>query len=150
MLTYSAQPNHRRGAGRDSELVWNPLSGKGPSLDFLRKASRVNPPYSYFSSFQDTKFEMVERCLLFQVKQKRLTLNLENFLIRTAYQGEKLCLNIDRDPALEHRFLASTLRQFTNQSIRRSTRGFSGQSKAWKTTSRTHRLMRLPPLQRTI
>ncbi len=31
---------------------------------------------------------------------------------RSAYQGERSCLNIDRDPALEHRFLASTLRQF--------------------------------------
>jgi hypothetical protein len=29
------------------------------------------------------------------------------------YEGEKLCLNIDRDPAIEHHFLISALRQFT-------------------------------------
>ncbi|HJX84225.1 MAG TPA: hypothetical protein VJ723_07770, partial [Candidatus Angelobacter sp.] len=58
------------------------------------------------------KFEMIERRLFFQVKAKKLSLNLEKFLIRTAYEGEKLCLYIDRDPALEHHFLVSTLRQF--------------------------------------
>jgi hypothetical protein len=29
------------------------------------------------------------------------------------YEGEKLCLNIDGDPAIEHHFLISALRQFT-------------------------------------
>ena len=48
-----------------------------------------------------------------------------------------MCLNIDRDPALEHHFLVSTLRQFTNTKHPAFYLGFSGQSKAWKTTSRT-------------
>jgi hypothetical protein len=56
---------------------------------------------------------MNERCLHFQVKQRRLSPNLEKFSIRTAYQGKSFHLDIDRDPGLEHRSLTSTLRQFT-------------------------------------
>jgi hypothetical protein len=56
---------------------------------------------------------MKERCLLFEMKKRRLNLNLEKFLIRTALEGRKFWLDIDRDPALEHYSLVSTLRQFT-------------------------------------
>ena len=62
---------------------------------------------------KDFKFEMKERCVFFQMKERRLNLNLEKFLIRPEYHGKNFCLNIDRDPALEHRFLTSTLQQFT-------------------------------------
>ena len=61
----------------------------------------------------DFKFEMNERCLLFQIKERQLSLNLDKFLIKTAYRGKKFCLDIDRDPALERHLLTSTLRQFT-------------------------------------
>jgi hypothetical protein len=60
------------------------------------------------------KIEIVERCLLFQVKQTRLNLNLEKFLVRSAYAGEKLCLRIEPDRAIEHRLLGSVLKQFND------------------------------------
>ena len=65
------------------------------------------------SAHHDLKVEMIERCLLFQVKHTRLNLNLERFLVRSAYEGEKLCLRIERDPELEHRLLVSILKQFS-------------------------------------
>jgi len=61
----------------------------------------------------DLRVEMIERCLLFQVKHTRLNLNLERFLVCSAYEGEKLCVRIERDPELEHRLLASILKQFS-------------------------------------
>ena len=52
--------------------------------------------------------------MLFQVKHTRLNLNLEGFLLRSAYENENLCLRIERDPELEHRLLVSILKQFKN------------------------------------
>jgi hypothetical protein len=64
------------------------------------------------SSHPVLKVEIIEHCLLFQVKQTRLNLNLEGFVLRSAYEGEKLSLRIERDPEAEHRMLGSILRQF--------------------------------------
>jgi hypothetical protein len=114
MLTYSAQPdtveqvqaeiqNWFASRFQKKELPWT----------FFRKPQE-SALYIFIShASEDLNFEVVERCLSIQVKQKKLNLNLDKFLIRTAYKGEKLCLNIDRDPAFEHHFLVSTLRQFT-------------------------------------
>jgi hypothetical protein len=66
------------------------------------------------SAHHDLKVEIIERSLLFQVKHTRLNLNLEGFLIRSAYKDEKLCLRIERDPELENRLLVSVLKQFRN------------------------------------
>ncbi len=68
-------------------------------------------------SASDVKFEMNERCLLFQVKHQRLNLNLEKFYIRTAIENKKFCLDIDRDPAPEQRFLVNTLRAVRRNEI---------------------------------
>jgi hypothetical protein len=65
------------------------------------------------SAHRDLKVEMNERCLLFQVKRRRLDLNLERFQVWSAYQGEKLHVRIERDPDLEHRLLVSILKQFS-------------------------------------
>src|SRR5689334_9750449 len=65
------------------------------------------------SANHDLKIEVMERFLLFEVKHTRLSLNLHNFLVRSAFKGEKLCLNIERD-ATEHRLLGSVLREFNN------------------------------------
>lgn len=114
MLSYSAQPDTLEEVQAEIQNWFGPRK-KGEELPwtFSRKpkASTLHIFISHAS--RDAKFEMVERCLLFQIKQRKLTLNLDKFLIRTAYEGEKLCLNIDRDPAVEHHFLVSTLRQFT-------------------------------------
>ncbi len=66
------------------------------------------------SARHELRVEIIERCLLFQVKQTRLNLDLEGFLLRSAYKDEKLRLRIERDPELEHRMLVSILKQFRN------------------------------------
>jgi hypothetical protein len=63
-------------------------------------------------SAADVRVEIEDRTLLFQVKQQRLNLNLEKFQIRTSFEDKKFCLDIDRDPAPEHLFLADMLGQF--------------------------------------
>jgi hypothetical protein len=114
MLTYSAHPDTVEQVQAEIQKWFGGRSHeKELPCTFLRKP-RESALHIFISHrSDDMKFEMFERCLLFQVKQKKLNLNLEKFVIRTAYEGEKLCLNIDRDPALEYHFLVSTLRQFT-------------------------------------
>jgi len=115
MLNYSAQPNTIEEVQSEIQNWFGTRAmGEGFPWTFFRKPQESTLHILISHPSEDSKFEMVERCLFFQIKQKRLTLNLDKFLIRTAYEGEKLCLNIDRDPALEHHFLVSTLRQFTN------------------------------------
>jgi hypothetical protein len=114
MLIHSAQPDTVEQVQAEIQNWFGSRSqGKELPCVFSRKPQESTLHISISHASKDMKFEMVERCLLFEVKQKRLSLNLEKFLIRTAYEGEKLCLNIDRDPALEHRFLVSALQQFT-------------------------------------
>src|SRR5436305_15148834 len=64
------------------------------------------------SARHDLKIELVDRLLLLEVKHTRLNLNLEKFLVRSAYAGEKLRLKIERDQAVEHRLLGSALKDF--------------------------------------
>jgi hypothetical protein len=92
---------------------------------FGARYKETNPPYSLspnsnainvfivHSAHPDLKIEMNERCLLFQVKHRRLDLNLERFQVWSAFEGEKLHVRIERDPDLEHRFLDSILKQFS-------------------------------------
>ena len=146
MLTYSAQPDTVEQVQAEIQKWFgNRSKGKEPPCIFFRKPQESTLSIFISQASEDLKFEMVERCLYFQFKQQRLNLNLEKFLIRTAYKGEKLCLNIDRDPDSEYHFLAST-----KLSIRRSTHGSSGRSRALKTTSQTLRSMKLLPLRQTI
>jgi hypothetical protein len=113
MLTYSAQPDTVEEVQTEIQNWFGGRSNEKRICTFSRtpRESALNIFISYSS--RDLKVEMVGRCLFFQVKQKRLSLNLDKFLIRTAFKGEKLSLHIDRDPALDHHFLASMLRQFT-------------------------------------
>ncbi len=87
--------------------------GKEPSCTFSRrqKDAGLDVFISYFE--EDFRVEVVERCLLFQVKQTRLNLNLERFLISSAFEGERLCLKINEDPARSHRLLMSVFRQLS-------------------------------------
>ena len=78
------------------------LKAKSSGLDVFISAS----------AHRDLKVEIMERHLLFQVKHTRLNLDLEGFLLRSAYADERLCLRIERDPELEHRLLASILKEF--------------------------------------
>jgi hypothetical protein len=114
MLTHSAYPDTIEQV--QSEIQnWFGSRGRKKDAACTFSTSPQKRTLHVFISYasNDFKLEIKERFLLVQVKERRLSLNLEKFLIRTAYQGKKFCLDIDRDPALEHRFLTSTLRRFT-------------------------------------
>src|SRR6266853_7052470 len=68
-----------------------------PSFSLKSNQTGLNVFISH-SAHYDLKVEINERCLLFQVKHTRLNLNLESFLLRSAYEDEKLRLRIERDP----------------------------------------------------
>jgi hypothetical protein len=55
---------------------------------------------------------MNERLLFFRANGQELNLNLEKFVVRTAFEDQQFCVYIDRDPEPQHHFLTSTLRQF--------------------------------------
>ena len=68
----------------------------------------------FISHFADgLKVELIERCLLFQVKKTKLNLNLGKFSIWSAFEREKLCLKINEDPALNQRLLTTVFRQIS-------------------------------------
>ena len=114
MLTCSAHPDTIEQVQSEIQKWFGRRAkGKGLPCTFSRSPHKSTLHVFISHTSNDFKFELTERCLLFQMKERKLSLNLEKFLIRTAYQHKKFCLNIDRDPALEHRFLTSTLRQFT-------------------------------------
>src|ERR1700679_3279786 len=57
------------------------------------------------NSARDLKVEMHERLLFFELNGQELNLNLEKFVVWTAFEDQKFCVNIDRDPEPEHHFL---------------------------------------------
>ena len=115
MYTYSAKPNTIDEVQTTLENWFGTRYKEAKAPCTLSRKSNEDGLDVFISrsTHHGLKVEMVERCLLFQVKRTRLNLNLEGFLVRSAYQGEKLCLKIDRDPELENRLLVSILKQFT-------------------------------------
>jgi len=114
MYTYSAKPSTIEEVQTTIES-WFDTRYKEAKPPFSLKSNQngLNVFISH-SAQHDLKVEIIERCLLFQVRQTRLNLNLEGFLLRGAYEDEMLCLRIERDPELEHRLLVSILKQFRN------------------------------------
>lgn len=114
MLTYSAHPETVEEA---QAAIQNWLDAKGRNssrwCSFSRIAHKTTLRVWITPSAPDIRIEMNERCLLFQCKNHKLNLNLEKFLVRTAFKGKRFCLDIDRDPAPERHFLVATLRQFS-------------------------------------
>lgn len=81
---------------------------------FSRKADENElDVFIAYSAHRNLKVEMIERRLLLQVKHRRLNLNLESFLVRSAYEGEKLRVSIERDPEPERRLLVPILKEFS-------------------------------------
>src|SRR5208283_73583 len=115
MYTYSAEPNTIEEVQSTIENWFGTRYKQAkPPWTLSRKSKDAGlDVFISRSAHHDLKVEMDGRCLLFQVKHTRLNLNLERFLVRSAYQGEKLCLKIDRDPELEQRLLVSILKQFS-------------------------------------
>ena len=116
MHTYSAEPNTLEEIQTTIERWFDAsyTEQAKPPCTVTRKSdeSRLNVFIAH-SAHCDLKVEMLERCLLFQVKHTRLNLNLEKFSVHSAYEHEKLCLRIERDPELEHRVLVLTLKEFS-------------------------------------
>ena len=114
MYTYSAKPSTIEELQTTIEN-WFATRYKEakPPLSLKSNRTGLNVFISH-SAHHDLKVEITERCLLFQVKHTRLNLNLEKFLLRSAYEDDKLYLRIERDPELEHRLLVSILKQFRN------------------------------------
>jgi hypothetical protein len=114
MSTYSAEPSTIEEVQTTIEN-WFGTRYKEATPAFSLKSKHAGlDVFISHSAHHDLKVEIIERSLLFQVKHTRLNLNLEGFLIRSAYKDEKLCLRIERDPELENRLLVSVLKQFRN------------------------------------
>jgi hypothetical protein len=115
MYTYSAKPNTIEEVQTTIENWFGTRYKEAkPPYTFSRKSNE--PGLNVFishSAHHDLKVEMIERILLFQVKHKRLNLNLERFLVSSAYEGRNLCLSIKNDPELEHRLLVTVLKEFS-------------------------------------
>src|SRR5436305_14324778 len=115
MLIYSAQPET---VEEVQAAIQQWLGGKDNNSNRGFSLSRIPHKTTLrvwiAQSAPDVKVEMNERCLLFQYKNQKLNLNLEKFLVRTAFEGKRFCLDIDRDPAPAHSFLIAMLRQFSH------------------------------------
>ncbi len=57
------------------------------------------------------KLKTTEHWILFEMKETCLKLNLDRFLVSTAVEDNKFCLNIEPDTEPEHRFLSRALRE---------------------------------------
>ncbi len=111
MLDSSVTPNTLEQV-QSSVTEWFGRTSKGaPSpIRLTRAPGSVRLSLSP-NSKTDVKLEMKRQCVLIQVKNRRLTMNLDGFLITTAVQGQKLSLNIEEDPKPQHRLLNSALRE---------------------------------------
>lgn len=61
----------------------------------------------------DMKVAMSETTVQFQLESQELRLNLEKFLVRTAFKDNQFLLDVDRDPAQECHVLAAALREIS-------------------------------------
>jgi hypothetical protein len=95
-------------------MARRPEPGRQPVVYFLSGLLEDESASVLSHTAPDVKVEMKERCLLLQVKQRKLNLNLEKFQVWTAFEDKRFCLDIDWDPGPEHHFLASTLRQLSH------------------------------------
>lgn len=95
------QQSIQRWLGKSSEgvLPFTFSRGDGPA-DLLCLVSR---------STQDVKLSTAREWVLFEMKHSRLKLNLDKFLVTTAIEGERVCLNIEQEPESEHRVLSWVL-----------------------------------------
>ena len=115
MPTMSAQPETIEQVQSEiQKWLGGPSRDAGRWCTFSRASSKTNLRVFLSHTAPDVKVEMKERCLLLQVKQRKLNLNLEKFQVWTAFEDKRFCLDIDWDPAPEHHFLASTLRQLSH------------------------------------
>jgi hypothetical protein len=116
MLTVSAQPD----TVEDVQSEIQKWFGTGPKKQESLCTFARTPEQSGLNIFishrvhDDLKVHMAERCLHFQIKQKKLSLNLARFRIRTAFEDERLCFKIDHDPDQDSWLVTSLLKGFSD------------------------------------
>src|SRR5271157_1724208 len=112
MLDISVHPNTLDEV-ESSILQWYEDVSKGQQtpIRFYRAPSSSNRLSLVPKPESDVKFELRDQCVLIQVKQCRLTMNLDKFQITTAFKDRRLRLEIERHPTPEYRFLTSVLKQ---------------------------------------
>lgn len=114
MLTVNAEPTSIEEV-QTTLSNWFVKGFKGKQAPFTCERrdheSGLNIFISHFAD--DFRVELIERCLHFQLKTTKLNLNLEKFLLRSAFERESLCLKIDEDPALNRRLLTTVFRQIS-------------------------------------
>lgn len=64
-------------------------------------------------NWSDLKLKMVQQWVFFELRETCLKLNLDRFLVTTAVEGERFCLNIEQGPAPDHRFLSWALQEIS-------------------------------------
>jgi hypothetical protein len=115
MLTFSVQPDTVEDVQTEIQKWFGTRSKEKEVLcTFSRtpKESGLNIFISH-SAHDDLRIRMVERSLHFQMNQKKLSLNLARFRISTAFEDERLCFKIDRDPDQEHWLVTSLLKNLS-------------------------------------
>lgn len=112
MLTVTAEPKSIEEL-HSTIMSWfgKRLEGLEPPCTISRSKRDLGIDVFVSHSASDFKVELSERFLLFQLKATKLNLNLEKFSIRSAFQSERLCLNINEDPEWNRRVLLTVFRQ---------------------------------------
>jgi hypothetical protein len=113
MATHSAQPDTVEEVQSAIQRWLDAEDGAKNRWFRFEKAAQQSAIKVFIShSARDLKVEMHERLLFFELNGQELKLNLEKFVVWTAFEDQKFCVHIDRDPEPEHHFLISALRQF--------------------------------------
>ncbi len=79
-------------------------------IKFSRAPKSANRLCFVSHAFHDLKWETKDQCVFFQLQTHKLAVHVAKFLITTAYEDHRLCINFERDPQPELRSLGSALR----------------------------------------
>ncbi len=112
MLTVSIQPDTLDEVQSAINKWFSDVSkSTRPLVSFARIARSADRLCFFSKPTNDLRMELKHGCVLIQVKNRRLSVNLEKFVVSTAFDGKRLSLSIERDPKVEYRFLNSALRE---------------------------------------
>jgi hypothetical protein len=109
MLTHSEHPETLDEV-QQSIQRWFGESSEGVSpFTFSRGNGSADILCLMSHSWGDLKVSTAREWVLLEMKHSRLRLNLDKFLVTTAVDGARVCLNIEPEPESEHRVLSWVL-----------------------------------------
>jgi hypothetical protein len=111
MLTVSEHPETLEQVQQSIQKWLGKLDEPEAPFTFSRGSGRTDFLCFISHNWSDLKLKTDQRWVWFELKNVRLTLNLDRFLVSTSLEGEKFSLNIERDPEPDHRFLSWALRE---------------------------------------